>query len=399
LGKLWLLVAVGIAYGSLYPFDFAGVYPHEGLLAHFLANAWARPSRGDILANLILYLPFGFVGVWALLRQLGSTRAGVIVTLLGTLLSFMIEIAQIFTVGRTSSALDLGLNIVSTALGAAIACIVGRGEGLHMPQTGHKIRDPFAVILASCWVAYRLVPFVPTIDFQHIKDALRPLLTLQTFSVWTCSRYIICWLAFAYLLRVATSRNVSHLALPVIGLAAVIAPIGIVGRVIRPEEIIAVMAASVLWPAIMHASLTRPTLLILLAAVVVGIGLAPFDFSGNYRAFAWLPFSGFITGTLEVGVFALFEKFFLYGTLIWLLMRSRIPLMPATILVAMLLIGLELCQLLIPDRSPEITDALIAFIAGWMCALLSPKPQHGTVNLRQSASSIRSQTQRRPGID
>lgn len=375
MGKLWLLVATGIAYGSLFPFEFVRPYPDEGLLSHLIRNALLRPSRGDVLANLILYLPFGFMGVWALPRRISGARAIVIVVALGILLSASIELAQAFTSGRTSSALDLALNLLSTAIGAVSARFTGGSNRQLLVQARHRFHDTFAAILAASWVAYRLVPFVPTIDFQHIKDAMRPLLTLSGFSAWACTRHFICWLAFAYLLRVATSPSLSRLALPIIGLAVVIAPLGIVGRVMRPEEIVSVMTASLLWPFLARSRMTRPVLLVLVIAVVIGIELAPFDFSGNYRDFAWLPFSGFITGAMEVGVFAIFEKFFLYGTLIWLLARSGMPLLPGTILVALAMLGLEFCQLLTPDRSPEITDALMALIAGWMCAVFSPKSE------------------------
>ncbi len=375
MGKLWFMVVTIIIYGSLYPFDFSRAYPPEGLLARFLENGWVRPSRGDILANLILYLPFGFIGVWALLRRMEKSQSVVVVIALGILLSLTIEIAQIFAAGRTSSLLDLGLNIVSTTIGAVVARMVNNDVDLRITRTTIKIHDPFALILAACWVAYRLVPFVPTIDFQHIKDALKPLLILNAFSPWNCLRYLIAWLLFAYLVRVATSIDWSRRALPIVGIIAVIAPIGIVGRVIRPEEIVAIMAASVLWLVIAQSRLVRPALLVLLVAVVVSIQLAPFDFSGNSRQFSWLPFGSFITGTLEVGIFALFEKFFLYGTLVWLLMRSRLPAALASVLVAILLLFLELCQLYTPERSPEITDSIIALVAGWMCASLSPRPQ------------------------
>src|SRR5207302_5759902 len=53
-------LAVIIAYGSLYPFEFslptAGPGPVQALL-----RTWANtPGRGDFLANVLLYMPVGF---------------------------------------------------------------------------------------------------------------------------------------------------------------------------------------------------------------------------------------------------------------------------------------------------------------------------------------------------
>src|ERR1051326_6774327 len=59
-------LAVIIAYGSLYPFEFsvpaAGPGPVQALL-----RTWANtPGRGDFLANVLLYMPLGFFAVLTL---------------------------------------------------------------------------------------------------------------------------------------------------------------------------------------------------------------------------------------------------------------------------------------------------------------------------------------------
>src|SRR5690349_13599716 len=56
-------LAVIIAYGSLYPFEFSlpttGSGPVQALL-----RTWANtPGRGDFLANVLLYMPLGFFAV------------------------------------------------------------------------------------------------------------------------------------------------------------------------------------------------------------------------------------------------------------------------------------------------------------------------------------------------
>src|SRR5580765_6987959 len=61
------MVVAFILYGSLYPFTFitpsSNIGPFEALLA-----TWdAAPQRGDVLANLIFYMPLGFVATRALL--------------------------------------------------------------------------------------------------------------------------------------------------------------------------------------------------------------------------------------------------------------------------------------------------------------------------------------------
>ena len=65
-GSVLLLVVLVILYGSLFPFDFRErSYPGGPLL--YLLGTWREwDNPGDLLANILLYLPFGFLTVNAL---------------------------------------------------------------------------------------------------------------------------------------------------------------------------------------------------------------------------------------------------------------------------------------------------------------------------------------------
>jgi hypothetical protein len=62
-------VIVAIVDGSLYPFEFRYSGPLTADLLHF-AGTWNQPpeSRGDLLANLLLYMPLGLTVTLALGR-------------------------------------------------------------------------------------------------------------------------------------------------------------------------------------------------------------------------------------------------------------------------------------------------------------------------------------------
>jgi VanZ family protein len=92
--------ALVIVLLTLFPFYL--VMPEE-----IEISLWIRP--GDIVENLILFLPIGF-----LYRMTGGGRRGAI--LLGVALSASVEFVQIFIPVRTASPVDL----VSNALGAAL---------------------------------------------------------------------------------------------------------------------------------------------------------------------------------------------------------------------------------------------------------------------------------------
>ena len=74
----WLLAVIAflIIYGSLYPFSFAAI---EGASPFELLGtlSFARTTRSDIAANVLLYLPLGACLTWLLAGQLGGLVAAV----------------------------------------------------------------------------------------------------------------------------------------------------------------------------------------------------------------------------------------------------------------------------------------------------------------------------------
>ena len=97
----WLTAAVIalIAYGSLYPFNFKPD-AQSGLLAALGQLSWARAGRGDRISNVLLYLPLGFCLYLWLNERLVRGAALSVATLLGTLLSLAIEVAQVYVSSR-----------------------------------------------------------------------------------------------------------------------------------------------------------------------------------------------------------------------------------------------------------------------------------------------------------
>ena len=93
----WLLLGVValIAYGSLYPFNFNfdGSYPTLNAALHQLS--WARAGRADRVRNVLLYLPLGFCLMLWLRARMSFAIAVCTATLLGSLLSLGIELAQV----------------------------------------------------------------------------------------------------------------------------------------------------------------------------------------------------------------------------------------------------------------------------------------------------------------
>src|SRR2546423_6477036 len=103
-------IALVIAYGSLYPFNFSVPVAGPGPV-HALLATWAnKPGRGDFLSNILLYTPFGFFGAMTLTNTRRIVTRFLTTMLLGATLSISVELAQYYDVGRDTQAVDLYAN-------------------------------------------------------------------------------------------------------------------------------------------------------------------------------------------------------------------------------------------------------------------------------------------------
>ena len=102
----------------------------------------------------------------------------------------------------------------------------------------------------------------------------------------------------------------------------------------------------------------------------------------------------------EIGVLSFFQKFFLFGSSIWLLAQAGLRLRLSIAIVAAILFMTSYAEAYLPNRSAEVTDTVMALIIGAVFALIekdtrrndSPvkEPQRGprlTVSKREPAAN------------
>lgn len=352
---LLLAVAIGfILYGSLHPFAFNPLPSGAGPFAA-AAEAWpvVRANRGDVLANLLLYLPVGL-----LLAALLPGRAGAQLALAGLValvLSTGIELLQLYDRGRTSSPWDVLCNTIGAVAGATLV-ILGASR-----QLGRKprIEEPLAALLVLAWLAYRLFPYLPSIDLQAWRDNLKPLLLHPVLEPGRTVWLFACWTAAALLAQAALGRMVARWAVP-LGLSlGVAAEVVIPGKALTPAEAFAPILAWAAWTVLRGRRRTAPLIATALITAVLAERLEPFVFAFPTREFGWIPFRSLLGGSREAAVAAILLKLFLYGALLWWLLRSGLRLPVATGLAVPIVLGASLLQTVIPGRSAEITDTLM----------------------------------------
>jgi VanZ family protein len=386
---LVLLVVAAITYGSLYPFAFSGRGSFGADLAH-LAGTWKeRPqSRGDLLQNLLLYLPLGVSAMLAFGRGARKFPAAILAAGLGALLSFSIELAQFFDTERVSSLSDFYMNVISAIGGVAVAWSGGIGWTRTAWPSG--ARAVFARLLLLAWPIWRLYPYVPTIDLHKYWHSVRPLIFEIGVSGYDVFRYTVIWLGMAFLLETGFKPRRPARLLAVVMMGVVAAKIMIVGQSLSREELLGealafVVSAIFLWR---YRTAGIIGLAVLLIALVVSSRVLPWQIVPAHKAFQWIPFYGLLHGSLQVDVISLAEKFTLYGTVILVLLAAGVPLWTAVLLEFSLLFATSWLQLYMPGRSAEITDAVLVLVLGFIYAMMQ----------RQYPAAGKTAQRRNPGV-
>jgi len=375
------IMAIVIVYGSLYPFDFS--LPADGRgPVRTLLDSWAnRPSRGDFLANILLYMPLGFFGTLSFSRRVGFWRRLVIVTASGSLLSLTMELTQYYDGGRDTEATDLYANTIGTVIGAPVAFLFS--ARLSFPLSPEIVARPVPALLIAAWAGYRFYPYVPTIDLHKYWHALRPVILDPIPAAYPLYRHTSIWLTLFALLEAIAGRRRSALLAPLFVGFVLSARMLIISTFLSAAEVAGAVIAVCFWPLLLvvNQRLRAALLFLMLGGYIVMERLEPFQFEPVARPFGWIPFGSFMNGSVEVDALSFMEKSFLYGSLLFLLGRAGMRAGAAAILVAAMLFATSWAETWLPDRSAEITDALMTLMIAAGFALIGDK------DLRQSGRS------------
>jgi VanZ family protein len=355
-----------IVYGSLYPFEFYDNPDVHGPVRDLLAT-WRTPSnRDDAIANILLYIPFGFFSVQSV-RRLRTFILVLLVVFAGTALSVALELTQLYDLGRYSTLADVYANTAGTLLGASAGGILRQEFSLML-----AVGRPFVVLLLACWFGYQLFPYLPVIGLNKYLTTIKPAVSAAALSRLDLYRHTINGLSIALMLEALFGRARSRLAILLLVPAVLFARILIIGTVLSAAEVVGGVLAVVVWCALLSELQIRA---ILVASAFAGVfviqSLKQFRFGVTARAFGWIPFRSLMEGPLDVSIPSFFEKVFTYGTLIWLINRAGWSLSIATGLGGSLVLCMGLAQVNLPGQSAEITDLIILLILAVFIKLIA----------------------------
>lgn len=354
-----------IVYGSLFPFRFHGPVSVAAAFHALLASWRILPIRGDLISNILLYVPLGLFAVRALRGFPAFVRVALVV-LTGLALSTSIELLQFYDAGRLTNMADVLSNTTGTLAGAIAGAAFRRD--LRLPLIGSVIMPPFVALLLACWLGYRLFPYLPVFNLhKHWAGPLR-------FPLLDVSREAVVWLVIAVLLEAVAGVARSRWLIVLLAPAVVLMRFLIAEIVVTPAEMAGAVLGPVVWALLSRIRARAAVVAALFAGLIVVQGLEPFKFSGTARLFGWTPFRSFLQGPRETGVRMFFEKIFTYGALIWLLARAGCSLRTAALVGGALVLCLRLTQVYLPGRSAEITDVIMLLIVAVIMKLMGAGP-------------------------
>lgn len=377
---LTAITTVVILYGSLYPFEFHIPAEGEGALSTLLRSWSTTPGRGDFVANVLLYMPLGWLGILSLSQRMSVRFRLFVVILGGAALSVSMELTQYFDVGRVTSADDVYANSAGTILGSLGAtCLSGHWPKPLIPDISAR---PIPIALIAAWIGYRLYPYVPTIDLHKYWSALKPVILYPTLSLDDLCRHTTIWLTIFVLTKAIVGKQRSAMIAPLFCGCLLAARVVIIGTVLSIAEIAGAVIALGLWPILLALPARRVSavLFVLLGSVVIFERLQPFQFQSSARKFGWLPFRSLMEGSIGVDVMSFFEKSFLYGSLLFLFIEAGCRLRTAATVVCGVLFATSWAEAYLPGRSAEITDTVMAMLLAVGIALTNPQPQGGELN-------------------
>src|SRR4051794_23474859 len=142
---LLLLACALIIYASVYPVHLRAV---PGPLIVVLLATWQDRLRflfpGDIVANVILYVPLGFLAFFSVsARHRDALRIGGAAAF-GFALSVAMETIQLYESDRISSYIDVIANTAGALFAAGIAAKLNRHPGL--------LARPAPLMLFGTWI-------------------------------------------------------------------------------------------------------------------------------------------------------------------------------------------------------------------------------------------------------
>jgi glycopeptide antibiotics resistance protein len=431
-------------YGSLVPLDFKP-RPFGQAIDEFtviLLSPLSFDSRTDFVTNILLFVPLGYLWLGALLADrrgwVGRVAAAVSVIVCCFALSVTVEFSQIFFVGRTTALSDIVGETLGSIVGVAIWLAAGNvlttwARDLFIQRERTALLERLLLAYSVVFIVSQLLPLDLTISLGELAQKYRHgNIVLVPFGYVYASWFDRLWdyfgdvalnapLGAAAVLVWADGRRRRPLAALAIGVAVVglieFAQVFVASRIADVTDVLtgSIGVALGVWLATSTSardpSSTSRTLsgdrVALLARVGMAVWFAallsyhwhPFNFTldadrvvEGVKELRSPPFSSYYVGSEFHAFTEMARKSLLafpLGVLFRIAWRDRDRAASRHLRTAVavlggfvLLLGIEIGQIFLPTRVPDVTDAMVgefgALAGFWITGLLASAHKRGS---------------------
>jgi hypothetical protein len=177
------------------------------------------------------------------------------------------------------------------------------------------------------------------------------------------------WLTVGVLVGAAFGRRRFRLPFPLLA-GSVMAGEVLIARTPLSVAEIAGAGLAVAWLSLAGGTRLQIAIVALLLGVALVVErLEPFQFGTRSGDFEWIPFLSLVRGS-ESDVVSFLQKVFVYGSLVWLLVKAGLRLSSSAALLASVLFITNWAELYLPNRVASITDTLMAMAIAGIIAVM-----------------------------
>lgn len=359
--RILSVILLLIAYGSLYPGNFTA--PPPGALRAFLTNFTWFTSIGDLLGNIALFFPLGIAAVlFSSGRRHAGTRIG-LALLLAFIFSLALQWAQVWLPSRTAALADVLWNMVGMTLGMIVASLVAKraDAGTRSLSFGELI--PLSIL--ALWLLTESLPLAPTLDWQKIKNALKPLLEFN-FGLSKSLMHAAGVVAAGTALMTLRSQPALWLGGALIAVLA--AKVIVVNLFLDASTLIGMISGYAVFVSMLRLGHSREifgTAFWLLLIAWTANELTPFSPSHG-GALNTIPFATMLQGSMEAAARGLVRSLFIYSALLWLGQKNGMDARKTTVGLIIWSCLIELAQMGFLGRTADVTEPLLLILVAWV---------------------------------
>ncbi len=366
---IWITVIILIGYGSLYPFNFDLNRDLPTDLLAWLGNWEQRTIRSDLIANILLFMPYGFFG--ALNIQQNQRRSPLLAALWliisGIAFALLLQLLQFFLPTRVPHAADALVNTVGILLGISMAAYTNSQRIRRLIPQKFQFQLIPALLVLTLWLGWAFFPYIPVFEAKQIGLGIEGVYQSHwQWQLWL--KFLLFWLIFYVSFSRVVGRAYPLSFFLIFSVFILVIKLTMLRTQLGWSELTAVPIALLLQRYISNQS--RFLLILVLALFLLFIKfLWPWQWAGSaesINAIQWVPFKTFLGGSTWYHLSNLLEYSLLLAGIVYALAKWQKSYAKAAVSIFIIILLFSMLQLFVVNKTPDITNLIIVLVLGFL---------------------------------